>query len=153
MNRRAVRVAMAAVRGWTHLYTWGLEKHAREARRDEIESDLWESAHDGDTEPETLALCVWTRLLGGLVDDVRWRAAQVTGTELYAWRVGTTFALAILIGLWIVKAATLPVGRPRPPLPPKIDVRPMSMRQPPPPPPPPCLPESFKQDPGVPCIR
>ena len=41
MNQAAVRVATAAVRAWTRLYTWCLPTDARDARRREIESDLW----------------------------------------------------------------------------------------------------------------
>jgi hypothetical protein len=41
-----VRLASALVRAWTIAYTWRMEPVHRDARRAEIESDLWESAHD-----------------------------------------------------------------------------------------------------------
>ncbi|MFN2488188.1 MAG: hypothetical protein ABR529_00285 [Actinomycetota bacterium] len=37
-----LRVASAACRSWTWLYTMGLPTNARDRRRAEIESDLWE---------------------------------------------------------------------------------------------------------------
>lgn len=153
MNQAAVRVATAAVRAWTRLYTWGLPTDACDARRQEIESDLWESTHEVDTDGALPAQDIWMRLAGGLVDDVRWRAAQDTHAGPYAFRVGITLGLATVIALWMVNAATLPAGQPRPPVPPRLDVTPVLARQPPPPPPPPCLPPSFKQDPGFRCLR
>ena len=46
MSDLALRGAIAAVRAWTTLYTCGLPTGQRDARREEIESDLWESVHD-----------------------------------------------------------------------------------------------------------
>jgi hypothetical protein len=153
MSVASVRVATAAVRGWTRLYTCGLPKDARDARRDEIESDLWESTHDGNSDDAWLALHIWMRCAGGLLNDLRWRAAQVTDVEANAWRLAITLIFITLFGLWMVTTAILPAGQPRPPSPPRLDERPALVRQPPPPPPPPCLPASFKQDPAVPCSR
>ena len=42
----SVKLAKAGVRVWTRLYTWGMPPHVRDARRAEIESDLWEYEHD-----------------------------------------------------------------------------------------------------------
>jgi hypothetical protein len=39
---------VACVRRWTCVYTWRLPPAVRDARREEIESDLWESSHDPD---------------------------------------------------------------------------------------------------------
>jgi len=38
--------AIALVRGWTRLYTSGMEPGSRNGRRAEIESDLWEFHED-----------------------------------------------------------------------------------------------------------
>jgi hypothetical protein len=40
--------AASLVRSWTWLYTCGLPAAVRDARRAEIESDLWEFFHDPD---------------------------------------------------------------------------------------------------------
>jgi TonB family protein len=42
------RIASGLVLTWTRLYTWGMPPAARDARHAEVESDLWESAHDPD---------------------------------------------------------------------------------------------------------
>jgi hypothetical protein len=156
MSDRRVRIATAVVRGWTQLYTSGLAQSARDARREEIDSDLWESVHDPAADPDTLALHIWARLLGGLFDDVRWRAAQVIDFGPYAWRVGASLVLALLVGLWLINAASprLPEPPAAPRFPPLIDPPP-----PPPPPPPPCAPPGFPSagssasEPGVKCTR
>ena len=151
MSDGAVRVAAAAVRAWTRLYTCGLPDAPRQTRRDEIESDLWESTHDREADRDGLAMQIWGRLLNGMFDDVRWRAAQIDGIGVYAWRVAVTLTLAALLGLWLTRAAAPPVWQPPPP---PYQRGPLLIDPPPPPPPPPpCLPEGFKQDPGVKCVR
>ena len=151
MSDGPVRIAAAVVRGWTQLYTWGLPQSARDARRDEIDSDLWESVHDPAGDRDTLALHIWARLVGGMFDDVRWRAAQVSGAGPYAWRVGASLVLALLLGLWLIRAATPPVVEP-PPAPRLVPVL-MDPPPPPPPPPPPCAPPGFPEDPRFRCTK
>ena len=47
-----LRFVTGAVRAWTRLYTWRVAPSLREARRAEIESDLWEHLHaDGALPP------------------------------------------------------------------------------------------------------
>jgi len=41
-----LRLATALVRLWTRVFTLGMPDRVREWRRAEIESDLWEQAHD-----------------------------------------------------------------------------------------------------------
>jgi hypothetical protein len=48
-----LRTAIALVRAWTRVYTWQMPADEREARRSEIESDLWELQHDADTSAGT----------------------------------------------------------------------------------------------------
>ena len=56
-------LAITVTRWWTRVYTLGLPADLREARRAEIESDLWESLHDPDApSPQILP-----RLAGGLL--------------------------------------------------------------------------------------
>jgi hypothetical protein len=61
--------SVVLVRWWTRAYTCGLPRQVRDARRAEIESDLWESAHDASE----AAAQILPRLAFGIVDDLRWR--------------------------------------------------------------------------------
>lgn len=73
-------------RGWVRLYTLGLRRDARENRRAEIESDLWEHRrHAAATESTGLASDMLRRVLEGIPNDVSWsletrRAAPGAGS-------------------------------------------------------------------------
>ncbi len=73
--------ALAVVRGWTRAYTAGLPPTLRDARRAEIESDLWEfheaTRRSGYT-PSMIAVHMLARLVLGVVQDIAWRAEQVS---------------------------------------------------------------------------
>jgi hypothetical protein len=144
-----VGLAMSAVRVWTHLYTWGLPAEIRDLRRDEIESDLWESFQDrhGD---EALAWQIWARLLGGIADDLWWRFDHAPRMPVLALRFAATLGLIAMLGLWLIGAVSMRTPEPpaAPRFPPLIDPPP-----PPPPPPPPCPPAGFPGDPFVKCAR
>jgi hypothetical protein len=150
-----VGLAMTAVRTWTRFYTWGLPAELRDARRDEIESDLWESFQDarGDA---ALAWQIWARLFGGVADDLWWRLDQATSLPLFALRFAATLGLIAMLGLWLISATStrLPDPPAAPRFPRLIDAPP-----PPPPPPPPCAPPGFPSagsspsNPGVTCTR
>ena len=62
MSDLALRGAIAAVRAWTTIYTSGLPSEQRDARREEIDSDLWESVNDTASARRTLALQIVARL-------------------------------------------------------------------------------------------
>ena len=49
------QAAAGVARWWTRCYTAGLPLDLREARRAEVESDLWESLADGSTTRHILA--------------------------------------------------------------------------------------------------
>jgi hypothetical protein len=146
MTGLALRVVIAAVRGWTSLYTCGLPAGARDARRGEIESDLWESVNDRASDRRTLPLDIGARLLFGIPDDPGWRGEQAAGSSL-RWRVAlTVLAAAAVIGLWLVGERT--TSPQLPDLPQSLRVSPHGVRYvdpppPPPPPPPPCPPPGF----------
>jgi hypothetical protein len=142
MSAPSLGAATALVRGWTRLYTWRMPADVRAARLAEIESDLWESAHDpvmrGDLHP---AAHVLLRLLIGVPNDVRWRVAQAPAVVGPLRVFALTATMAVLLGalfvLDVMRSAQLPVPpramhfvtAPAPPPPP-----------PPPPPGPPCRP-------------
>src|SRR5215831_19195819 len=67
-----LRLAVALVRLWTRVFTLGMPGTVREWRRREIESDLWEQAHDRQLSAGQLI----ARLLRGLPADILWRIEE-----------------------------------------------------------------------------
>jgi uncharacterized protein (TIGR03435 family) len=110
MTSSSMRVAIAAVRAWTRVYTWHMPAALREGRRAEIESDLWEFQEDaaGRRGPGHAAHVLF-RLVLGIPDDLCWRmeqaavdAPQVHGRiALGAYAVG---AALFLTALWAIDA-------------------------------------------------
>ena len=110
MNSPQLRLAVWCVRGWTRLYTWGMQPALRENRRAEIESDLWEFQSDaaGDHVPGS-ALHIFLRLLIGIPDDLGWRVEQaaLAGTLTQgSIALGARVAGAVLFvgALWVIDA-------------------------------------------------
>src|SRR5512133_2674671 len=104
------RVVVALVRGWTRLYTSGLPGESRIPRRQEIESDLWESLNDPGA--RWLPMTLRCRLVGGIPDDLGWRAEQPrpANPEVFAVLFAGACVL-ILMGLmtWAGTVASLPL--------------------------------------------
>jgi len=139
-----LRWAFALARVWTALYTSGMPAGLRSVRRAEIESDLWEFAHDDDQgRPERrsnleASIQVLLRLIRGVPDDLMWRVElmDLRSRRHHAVRWLATAAVFVMIGgLWLRSQLDTPLpdpparlvfGRAAPPVPP-----------PPPPPPPP----------------
>ncbi len=152
MTSMPLRLAVAAVRMWTRLYTWRMPHAIRERRRAEIESDLWECQAE---RPGTTAvpLLVVARLLFGMVDDVRWRAERMSGHRIASpgrlLAIGA--AVAVLAGvLWAgltASSRTLPA----PPAAPDFRARRAPYPAPPPPPPPLCNPPGVARPSPSPC--
>ena len=91
------RAAARLTRWWTRLYTAGVPGDLREARRAEVESDLWESVADGAPSRHILA-----RLALGLADDLTW-SLTVMDTSTRAtttWSFGTLLVIAFS-WLWL----------------------------------------------------
>jgi len=161
----ALAAAIGLVRGWTRLYTAGMEPDARTERCAEIDSDLWEFHEDArrrGATPTLLALHMALRLVLGIRHDLVWRAEQVrVRAPLVQKALWVTAAASVVLVWWL--ASTLqgveaprmaginvmrllypikPVASvPTPPLPPiefaRFNVRFVSLLPPPPPPPPP----------------
>jgi hypothetical protein len=91
------RAAAGMARWWTRCYTAPLPADVREARRAEVESDLWESLADGSPSRHILA-----RVALGVVDDLSWSLTFMdTSTRATAtWSIGTLFVL-VLSWLWL----------------------------------------------------
>ena len=154
MSDLASRVAIAAVRAWTTVYTSGLPSAQRDARREEIDSDLWESVDDATSDRRALALQIVARLIIGIPDDLGWRSEHAAGATAWRWRIALTVAAAAVLALWLVRERTSPA--PLPELPESLmspyGVKLIDAPMPPPPPPPPCAPRGFPQPPGR-CTR
>ena len=129
------RLSIDCVHYWTRLYTLGLPETTREARLAEIESDLWEQHNEGHA-----PFVVFSRLLRGMADDVRWRVEHMAHEPHPALRalVLSLGVVIVLSTLW-VGFAMRDVGTPQPPAAPAF-VSPRTHPPPPPPPPPPCNP-------------
>jgi hypothetical protein len=155
MNGLGLRLAITAVRLWTRAYTWRLPAALRDARRDEIESDLWESQRDRAAGLEvSLALAIFARLIAGIADDLGWRIEYASGTGLRQARV------ALAVGFMGVLWVGLAVASRMPQLPPVPDAPRWSWQAafrdappPPPPPPPPCAPPGFPGSSTRDCVR
>jgi len=68
------------VLGWVWLYTLGSEETARQNRRAEIESDLWEHRAHAAGEGEgsaVISLAILGRWAAGIPADVSWRSSQL----------------------------------------------------------------------------
>jgi len=109
----ALCASSAIVRAWTRLYTWRLTALARDMRRGEIDSDLWEFTHDRESNRRVApALHVIARLIAGIPDDVSWRASHVTvgSTPMRAAiSVGTAAMVATAVWVYAVTAPSSPI--------------------------------------------
>ena len=156
MSRALLRIAMATVRGWTRAYTRGVRATIREARRQEVDSDLWESEHDPDAHGRSLPIQIVVRLIIGMVDDMRWRFEHV---ERAPGRSRRRVAIAVtggVLALVIVLAVMESRPTPLPALPQlQLGQRMLLVKRgppPPPPPPPPCAPKGLP-GPQTDCTR
>jgi len=138
--------AFALARLWTWIYTSGMPAALRDARRAEIESDLWESAHASDpTGTPTAALHVIVRLFRGIPDDFLWRAELMDlRTRRHRPAAWLTLGVTLLAAALWVRAATAPLELPDLPSSP-ITIQAWLMHPVPPPPPPPPPPETRGQ--------
>ena len=94
------RAAAGMARWWTRVYTAGLPDDLRDARRAEVESDLWESVADGAPSRHILA-----RLVLGVVDDLTWSLTfmDTSSRATATWSIGSLFVFA-LCWMWLTLA-------------------------------------------------
>jgi hypothetical protein len=133
------RVVVAAVRGWTRIYTWRMDPSIRDSRRAEIDSDLWEcqAAEDAGL---ALSLHIAFRLVGGIFHDLCWRVEIMSASSHAAWRkILLTLCSAAIAGCGWVALFIGPTDVPQLPAAPDLTFRRVPP-PPPPPPPPPCPP-------------
>lgn len=125
--------AALAIRAWQWLVTAGLPAELRDRRREEIESDLWQSRHEWCGADGRIALLMLWRLASGAPHDLAWRIAHRGRTWPMVTKVAVVLVCALAIGgleLGIWPVTTLPA-------PPGAKARITLQRQPPPPPLPP----------------
>lgn len=99
--------AVSLARWWTRLYTAGLPVHLRDARRAEVESDLWESVADGAPSRHILA-----RLALGIADDLTWSLTFMDTTTRHTagWSLGSLVVLGAS-WLWLSQTPHIAVMR------------------------------------------
>jgi TonB family protein len=121
MRRALLRAALSLVRAWTKVYSAGLQTELRDARREEIESDLWETQHESRADrARSSASDVIARLVVGIPDDLGWRMEQVNAmarmTRVSALVAFAGASLAIWVGIasWMTRPAPLPAPSLRP---------------------------------------
>jgi hypothetical protein len=117
---RGVARAITFVRWWVRIYTAGLSPGLREARRDELESDLWEhvrSGNEGGARSRSLAAQIVARCLLGVPGDLAWRAeaGRVQRRSRATRRGGATMSqrfkrnwwvpAPIALGIWMIVVA------------------------------------------------
>ena len=143
-----LRLANAAVRAWARVYTWRLAPHIRDARRQDIESDLWEGEHDPAVDNRySLPLLVFTRSVLGVPDDLGWRSEQEQTVDK-SLRIGIalTGGIAGVLALWLVLESKTSPRLPALPAPPART----AAKYPPPPPPSPPLESPGRRNADIP---
>jgi hypothetical protein len=140
----AMPLACSLVRGWTAVYTWRLPEPVREARRAEMESELWEFQADtsdrGDLNPAFHAVI---RLAAGIPDDLLWRRENAAPVSVATRQFAIAGIAGALLALaWTVVALQEPEPPRAPAAAPLRWVFELPAPPPPPPPPPPSLPRS-----------
>jgi hypothetical protein len=76
-----IALALGLARAWVRLYTRGVAAAARDARRGEIESDLWEQRHDercAGRPALRIAADLLGRVVRGAPSDLAWRIEHRT---------------------------------------------------------------------------
>jgi len=118
MNGPRPPLPVRVAEGWVAFYTRGLPREVRDARRDELRSDLWEHLQhaSGDGRGRRRwSIQVIGRVVRGMADDLWWRFEQQAAgrprTEaaarrrdllawLFDWVVGPAVAIGVLLTAW-----------------------------------------------------
>ncbi len=74
MKALGAKAASGLARWWVRLYTLGVDRATADARRAELESDLWEGLHDDDRSATSgsRSMEILDRLVRGLRADLTW---------------------------------------------------------------------------------
>lgn len=105
VTSRLVAVVIALTRGWLGVYTRHTPQHLAEARRAEIESDIWEMQHDEDLRLGLRRDWIATaRLINGIPDDIAWHFENAAPDQQMIARrsFAVTAAALVVLSLWAV---------------------------------------------------
>ena len=118
---RSAVAAQQLVRGWVWFYTLGLPRETREARRAELDSDLWDQAHAAGLRvpgaPAGSASGVLLRCTRGVPADLLWRVVEArTGDsstderrEMRTFTLRSSLGLATIILMAVLVAAAIAI--------------------------------------------
>jgi len=101
-------LALRIVRAWTRIYTACMAAAACEARREEIDSDLWEMHEDArrrGAPPTRIAIHMLLRLALGAPDDLLWRAEQLRVRPRVVREALWAGAAASIVFVWWLASA------------------------------------------------
>jgi hypothetical protein len=110
----ALALSVGMTRSWVALYTLGVPLAIRDARRSEIDSDLWEqqwlASRCGDPAFGT-AIEVLARMLLGIMSDITWRAQTGLSTRAErsvnvteSWYMRGLLAVGVVVAVLTVLA-------------------------------------------------
>lgn len=108
MTGAALFLVLAMTRAWVRVYTGHAARERAEARRTEIESDVWEMGQDPDLgSPARRARVAAVRLINGVPDDIAWAFDHLdTGQQMLVRRVLAVAAATLMVlSLWAVPSA------------------------------------------------
>jgi hypothetical protein len=150
MTALVVATAVALVRAWTDAYTRQLPAQIGDARRQEIESDLWEFLRDRASAGSFgTAAHIAARLVLGVPDDLQFRfehREMVRHPARTSAAIAATALVLVLGGMWGITATQSDDLPPLPEPPRRIS---FVVAAPPPPPPPPPAPALWPSPPGT----
>jgi TonB family protein len=132
MSPAASRVAAHVVRAWYRLVTAGLSADVRDRLREEIESDLWECAHEPRLSDTRAALHMLGRVSSGAGNDLVWRLTAPRERSLLLVRASTVVVCVVVVA-FVLGSRSQHFDLPDTATPMVSTLR----REPPPPPPPP----------------
>ena len=138
MSARLVTMAVGLTSLWTRLYTFRLPDDLRNARRAEVESDVWEWCHDAQARGpgRPTVMHVLARLICGMPDDLSWRIEHALIPRGAVWGMTAAGLGVLCASVWVLAWMNDP-EIPRPPAAPTLRME--AFLAPPPPPPPPPL--------------
>lgn len=115
MNGPRPPLPVRVAEGWVAFYTRGLPREVRDARRDELRSDLWEHLQHASSD-RRWSIQVIGRVVRGMADDLWWRFEQRAAGRpqpeaaarrrdllawLFDWVVSPAIAIGVLLTAWL----------------------------------------------------
>ncbi|MGE3075822.1 MAG: hypothetical protein AB7N24_19060 [Dehalococcoidia bacterium] len=95
------RSGPAIARRWVKAYTRGLPEGARDSRRAEVDSDIWEHLHDSSRRAPGLE--IFLRSILGIPADLTWRLEQATFGERLTGMFAAILGRLERLTSWVVQ--------------------------------------------------